>query len=241
MVFVSCSFRDFVTWGGDAVQRDLRKSLFLIAVLAGVSLAPVVRATELPKGEPGKDPARVGTYDSRFVAMADCGSEQFEARVRRLDEALKKAKEQGNAEAIKKADRAVWEYRHLTHRQGFGDWPVDDILKEYPEAVEQVKKEAQVDVLVSKWDKETLAKHKTAATVDVTERLINAMKPKEARRLKVLEWLKQANAKGGKPLGPEELEKVLKAEAGEHYLPPPARTKATEPKATEPETTEPRP
>jgi hypothetical protein len=90
-----------------------------------------------------------------------------------------------------------------------------------------VKKEAQVDVLVSKWDKKTLAKYKDAAPVDVTVRLIDAMKPSEARHRKVLEWLKQADLKKQLPLAPEELEKVLKAEAGKHYLPPPARDDET--------------
>ena len=191
---------------------------FLMA-LVGLVVGLVTTSTSWAAKTVDKVPVRIGTYDSRSVAVAYAGSPKHEAEIIQFDEALKKAKKQGDTQQIKKADRAVWEFRHRTHRQAFGTWPVDDILKQYPKAVEQVKKNANVTVLVSKWDKKTLAKYKDAEKVDVNEQLVDAMKPKKRQRRSALGMGKH------KPLGPKKLEEMLKHEAGKHYLPPPTEKK----------------
>lgn len=197
------------------MKRNVVGWLFSLVGLIGLAMAPATHAADPPAEKPGQVPVRVGTYDSRCVMVAFCGSERFEAGFRRLDEALAKAKKDGEPEKIKKADRAIWEARMLTHRQGFGTWPVDNILRQTPEAVEQVKKKTGVTVLVSKWDKKALAKYADCEKIDVSTQLIDALNPNERQRRHAMGMLKV------KPLGPQELEEVLKKEAGKHYLPPP--------------------
>ena len=179
-------------------------------LICGVLAAGQNRDPNSPPQKPG-DTARVGVYDSRAVAAAYAGTARHEAEIRRLDEALAKAKDLGDAAEIKKADRAVWEARKRLHRQGFSTHPVDDILKQIPEEVKRIEKEAKVTALVSKWDAKKLAEFKKAEKVDVTLRLVDALKPSERQRRAALDIMK------AKPVPPKQMEELLKKEAGEHY------------------------
>jgi len=66
--------------------------------------------------------------------------------------------------------------------QGFSTAPVDNILEHIKDRLPAVKQKAGVSVLVSKWDKKTLAKYPSAELVDVTPELIDAFDPNERQR-----------------------------------------------------------
>jgi len=187
-------------------------TLFAILSLpvCGILIAGQTKPPDSTSEKPGDKP-RVGVYDSRAVAVAYCGTERHEAEIRRLDEALAKAKRSGDAAEIKKADGAVWEERKRLHRQGFSTHSVDAILGQIPEEVNRVQKDAKVTALVSKWDEKKLAEYKKAEKVDVTERLIDAIKPTERQRRFAMDIVKV------KPVPPKQYEEILKKEAGEHY------------------------
>jgi hypothetical protein len=163
------------------------------------------------KSEKAGDRPRIGIYDSRAVAVAYCGTERHEAEIRRLDEALAKAKRSGDAAQIEQADRAVWEGRKRLHRQGFSTHPVDDILGRIPDEIKRIQEETKVAGLVSKWDEKKLAEYKKAEKVDVTQRLVDALKPNDRQRRLAMDIMK------AKPIPPRQYEEVLKKEAGEHY------------------------
>lgn len=112
---------------------------------------------------------RIGVYDSRSVAVAFAGSERHEQQIRPL-----------SAEALK----AAQELRHL---QAFGTEPVEDILELYPEDIEALKRERQLDALVSQWDKKGLAMYNGAARVDVTEALVEIPGPNDRQRQSALD------------------------------------------------------
>ena len=125
-------------------------------------------------GEPAAKPAaaklRIGTYDSRAVAMAYTGTEWFHKWRIRAQAAEAKAKAEGKdvpAELMAQAIR--------THQQGFSTAPVDDLLANIKDKLPGIAKAAGVSAMVSKWDKEALAKYKSAERVDVTMALVNAM------------------------------------------------------------------
>jgi hypothetical protein len=204
-------FHDFTQRSHDMTKARLA-TLFAILSLpvCGILIAGQTKPPDATSQNPGDKP-RVGVYDSRAVAVAYCGTDRHEAEIRRLDEALAKAKRSGDAAQIKKADRAVWEARKRMHRQGFSTHPVDDILKLIPEDVKRIEKEAKVTGLVSKWDAKKLAEHKKAEKVDVTGRLIDALKPGERQRRMAKDIMKV------KPIPPKQYEEILRKEAGEHY------------------------
>jgi hypothetical protein len=194
------------------MTKALYAALFVVLSLplCGILAAGQMRRSVPTSENPGDKP-RVGVYDSRAVAVAYAGTPLHEAEIRRLDQALAKAKASGDAAAIKKADRAVWEARKRLHRQGFSTHPVDDILNQIPEEVKRIEKEAKVTALVSQWDEKKLAEYKEAEKVDVTVRLVDAFLPSERQRRLALEIMKT------KPVPPKQMEEMLKKEAGEHY------------------------
>ena len=65
--------------------------------------------------------------------------------------------------------------------------PVDDILKHIKDRIPGIKKAGQVDLLVSKWDKEVLKKHKDAEQVNLTMKLIEALRPNKLQKKRALE------------------------------------------------------
>ena len=71
------------------------------------------------------------------------------------------------------------------HLQVFSTAPVDQILAEMKERVAVIQKEAGVSRLVSKWDEKSLATHKRAEQVDVTDLLLHEFKLNE-KQLKVV-------------------------------------------------------
>jgi hypothetical protein len=135
--------------------------------------------------------SRIGIFDSRAVAVAYCGTPRHEAEIRRLDDALKAAQESGDTARIEAADKAVWDARKRLHRQGFGTHPVDDILETIPEEIARIEDELQLTALISRWDKQALARHKDAQQVDVTGKLIDAFHPNERQRRYAIEIQKK--------------------------------------------------
>jgi len=134
---------------------------------------------------------RVGIYDSRAIAVAFVGSELYNATVgkekaEKMAE-YKKAESEGDQEKL--AELKAWgeAQQALLHKQGFSTAPVDGILEHIGGQLPKVKKEADVELLVSKWDKKTLAEHKSAEQIDVTMRLIEAFKPNEKQKKSAIE------------------------------------------------------
>jgi RNA polymerase sigma-70 factor (ECF subfamily) len=155
---------------------------------------------------PAEEPVRIGVYDSRSVTAAYTGSARHEAEIQRLNEALQNAKASGDTARIQQADDAVWAARERLHRQGFGTYPVDDILGLIPDEIGRVKRELHLTALVSQWDEPTLAKFTKAEKADVTEKLVDALKPSERQRRIAIEIQKL------EPIPPDRLEELLQQE-----------------------------
>lgn len=129
---------------------------------------------------------RIGIYDSRAIALAYTGTEWFKTSVERAHADEAKAK----AEKDEKLMAEVTKQGVRFHQQGFSTAPVDDLLAHIKDKLPSVTQAAGVCELVSKWDKEALAKHQNAEQVDVTEALVNAMTTDPALRKTALEMMK---------------------------------------------------
>jgi hypothetical protein len=156
-------------------------------ILSEIYMVALCFALGLADQPVGGGQTRIGIYDSRAVAAAYCGTPRHEAEIRRLDDALKAAQDSGDTARIKAADKAVWDARKRLHRQGFGTHPVDDILETIPEETARIKDELRLTALISRWDKQALARHKDAQQVDVTGKLIDAFHPNERQRRYAIE------------------------------------------------------
>ena len=134
-----------------------------------------------------KTKERIGVYDSRAIAVAFAGSEAFNKWMSGLKAQHKKAKAAGDQKRIAELEAQGAERQKLMHEQGFSTAPVDSILEQIKERLPTIKQKAGVSVLVSKWDTDELAKHRSAEFVDVTMELVDAFNPNERQRKSAIE------------------------------------------------------
>ena len=92
-----------------------------------------------------------------------------------------KAKAEGNQTRVAELEAWGKALQIRLHKQGFSTAPVDDILKHIKDKMPEIAKSAGVGPIVSKWDKETLAKYKSAEQVDITMALVDAFHPTEGQ------------------------------------------------------------
>jgi len=120
---------------------------------------------------------KIGVYDSRAIAVAYGGSRYQRTRMLAIKEQMRQARAAGNRpEAARiEADAAAWQA--TLHRQAFEAAPVGDILGNIAAEQEKTRQSAGVSVLVSKWNREELARHPQAERVDVTMALVDAFHP----------------------------------------------------------------
>lgn len=91
--------------------------------------------------------------------------------------------------------------RHL-HMQGFSTAPATNILDQIKDKLPALKDKAGVRVLVSKWDKDGLARYKEAVLVDVTMALVDAFSPNERQRKSAIAIQEQ------KPISLDQAERI---------------------------------
>lgn len=158
------------------------KQFFSAAVfIAGLALDSGVQAA----GE------RIGTYDSRAIAVAYAGSpvqQKLMAPLRAAHQAAKQAGDRAEVEKLEARGRAL---QQSAHRQAFSTAPVDDLLEQIAEALPAIRRDAGVTALVSIWDAAGLARHAGAERVDVTDALVDAFQPTARQRKTVEEIRKQ--------------------------------------------------
>ena len=130
---------------------------------------------------------RVGTFDSRAVAVAYAGSEGFGRTIQRLREELKEAKGVGDEEKAKKLEKEGEALQERLHQQGFSTASVANLLAQIKDQIPGIAREAGVDVIVSKWD--IAYQSPSAELVDITELLIKPFHPNEKamKSIKMLE------------------------------------------------------
>lgn len=145
---------------------------------------------------------RIGVYDSRAVAIAWAGTKSFNESWGLFQSEYQKAKAAGDQNRVEELEAEAQARQQLMHMQAFSTAPVDDILAHIEDSLPEIKQNAGVTVLVSKWDKETLAKYPSAEMVDVTMMLVDALHPSEGQRNIAIEIQKSD------PIPLEEAEKI---------------------------------
>ena len=129
---------------------------------------------------------RIGTYDTRVVAMAYCFSPACKAEegeaVAACNAELAKAKASGDEKQVAVVETKYSELiktQIRRHKQVFSTAPIDDVLVHIRDQMPEIAKAAGVDAIVSKWDKKALERHEGAEMVDVTEAMAKALRPPE--------------------------------------------------------------
>jgi len=122
---------------------------------------------------------KIGIYDSRSIALAYSGTDNFRKRVREIKSNYQNAKENNNKKDMKRYEKIGKNYQKQLHKQVFSTYPVDNILKKYEKQLNAVMRNVEVGLIISKWDKKSLKHYKKAEKVDITEKMILMIKPDE--------------------------------------------------------------
>jgi hypothetical protein len=163
----------------------MMKTMVLMGCVATM-LAGSAR-TEEASGKSTAAKLRVGTYDSRSVAVAFAGSEAFNKWMGDLKAEKDKAKAAGDQKRIAELNAEAAARQKLMHKQGFSTTPVDNILDQIKDKLPMIKEKAGVTALMSRWDKTGLAKYQDSELVDVTMALVDAFNPNDRQRKSAIE------------------------------------------------------
>ena len=164
-------------------MKHLSLALVSIFALGALSLAQKDAA---PK-------ARLGTYDSRAVAIAYAPSKHNPVAEKMKEHAA--AKQAGDTAKVKELEAWGAAHQRQLHRQGFARVPVDDLLAHVADKLPEVARAAGVDAIVFGCDQHGA----DVELVDVTMQLVALYEPNE----RTLGFV--ANALKAKPVSLEEL------------------------------------
>jgi hypothetical protein len=154
------------------------------SVFAGVSILAVCAMLLALQPAPAK--VRVGTFDSRAVAIAYARSAMFAPIMKEWKDKYEKAKAEKNEAVIKECEAWGPNYHKLQMLQGFSVASVTDIMEKVKDQLPKAAQEAGVDILVSKW--ELAYQNPSIEVVDVTPHLVKLFNPGE-QTLKIIEEL----------------------------------------------------
>ncbi len=160
----------------------------LAPALATLMLA----ATLLPSAL--AQPLRIGTYDSRAVALAWYNSAEGRNDLGALHAALREAKARKNAARITELEALGPARQQLMHQQVFSNGSILNLLPALGQRIEAAAKAAGVAVAVSRW--EVAWNDASIERVDLTAAIVDAIAPDaKARR-----WIADMKTKEPLPL-----------------------------------------
>ncbi|MCX7014400.1 MAG: hypothetical protein NTW86_17925 [Candidatus Sumerlaeota bacterium] len=126
--------------------------------------------------EQSKTPAmRIGTFDSRAVALAYWRSDQGMKGINAGFEEVKKAKAANDEKRIKELEIEMPGGQVRMHQQIFSTGAVTDIIETIKTSIPAIAQEAGVSLVVSKW--EIAYKDPSIECVDVTPQLVKLFNP----------------------------------------------------------------
>lgn len=132
------------------------------------------------------EPLKVGTFDSRAVALAYYRTDEFKSGLSEMKVAYDEAKATGDEAQIKRFEEEGPALQDLMHRRVFSTWPIDEIMTEIESDVSTIAADANVVMVVSKWD--VVFQKEGFETVDLTMDLVKLFDPSE-ETLKIAEDL----------------------------------------------------
>lgn len=168
-------------------MKTVKTGLALVLVIGSCVIYSMVQA-ENPESKTTKTRLRVGTFDSRAIAIAYVRTDDFNQALKKMMEEHKKAKAEGDEKKVKELEAKGEAQQQLLHTQGFSTASVGEYLERVKDKIPAIAKEVSVDVIVSKWD--MVYQSPDADFVDVTDQLVKLFKPDE-KTLKIGEELRK--------------------------------------------------
>ena len=139
----------------------------------------------------GQDKIRIGTYDSRAVAVAYFNSpygKQLMELMGNLQKKNREALEAKDTLELKKLNREGELRQALMHEQGFGTGSVKDLLAAIKDKIGILAKNENLDIIVSKYELNYSGSN--SIVLDITEKLTNLFEPNKRFKAMLPDLLK---------------------------------------------------
>jgi hypothetical protein len=130
---------------------------------------------------------RIGTFDSRCVAVAYGRTADFMKEIDALRNEVAKAKENGNEELAKELEQQGPAKQVLMHQQVFSNGSIHNILEKMKDKLPALAKDNNVKLILSKW--EIPFADETFEYVDITDQLVKFFNPDDATQ-KIIDEIK---------------------------------------------------
>ena len=144
--------------------------IIMIVIMSSIAAAGVAR------GEESVPVLKVGTFDSRAVALAFWRSEEGMNKLMGLHKELAEAKEAGDEERVKELEiEGPGLQVRLLHQQVFSTGSVTDVIKKIEDKLPAIAAGAGVVVIVPKWN--IAWQGEVVDVVDVTDQLVKCFNP----------------------------------------------------------------
>lgn len=153
-----------------------------ITAVIGAFLVPPQASAQTPEGT-----VRIGTFDSRCVAVAYGRSAGFMEYLNGLRSELAKAREEGNEARVKEIERLGPTSQVIMHQQVFSTGSVRNIMDKIKEKLPTIAQKKNLRLVVSKW--EFFYHDDAIEMVDITDDLVSLFEP-DAQTLKLVEEVK---------------------------------------------------
>jgi len=173
--------------GRSPVTRFRMTFAVITVVFTGLAMCTTGGAQQSQEKNSGSK-VHVGTFDSRALAIAFYRSEAFNLQMKEMRAEYEKAKAAGDEKRVKELEVQGSALGELIHKQGFSTWPVANILKKIQGEIPEISKQANVDVIVSKWN---IAYQRSGVEfIDVTDLMVRPFKP-DRETLKIIKDLQK--------------------------------------------------
>jgi hypothetical protein len=158
------------------------KKIFVIVVFIFLFISEAVFSQQ----ETNK--LRIGTFDSRCVAVAYGRSAEFMKEIDSVKTAQKKAKEEGNNELVTELEQLGSTKQVLMHQQVFSNGSINNILEKIKDKFPALAKDNNnVKMILSKW--EIPFADESFEYVDITDQMVKYFNPDDATK-KIIDEIK---------------------------------------------------
>ena len=156
----------------------MRRSRLMLCGFAAAGIVMLIGVAMTGGAAPAPPKVRIGTYDSRAVAVAYARSaacaESLKTLQARLDQAAAKDEKGAKQRIARAADRRQW----LAHRQAFGRASVDDTMGAVKDKLAEIATQAKVEAIVYEPDFAS----EQVELVDLTAEVAALFEPDERTR-----------------------------------------------------------
>ncbi len=156
------------------------RTIMIVAAAVGIGGLGATVQTNAGDKKPEKLTLRLGVFDSRAVALAYAATTEepgLGPHLQPMREEYKKAKEAGDAEKVKHLETQGRQEQDQLHQQGFSTGSVANILEKIKDQLPGIARQANVDLIVSKWD--IAYQTPGTQTLDITLAIIKPIHPSE--------------------------------------------------------------